>query len=46
MKSHTKFSYIIAHLDTFSNDLHRKTLEENKEHTNKEEKLQNAHFTA
>lgn len=38
MKSHTEFSYIIAHLDTFST-FTEKTLEENKEHTNKEKKL-------
>lgn len=34
MKSHTEFSYIIAHLDTFTT-FTEKTLEENKEHTSK-----------
>ena len=45
MKSHTEFSCIIAHLDTFTT-FKQKTLEENKERTNKEKKLQNVHFTA
>lgn len=36
--------YIIVQLDTFMT-IKEKTLEEKKEHTNKEKKLQNVHFT-